>query len=187
MLFKLSDKPVREDNNDIDAIPEFRLLTDKQLRYVILLTDYDTPLRQLPYKERQEEAAELAGFARENAKKMGKQAREMMNGKVYPVEKAIAKYKSLQRDLDRETLQAFDDQLEEFIKKTSEKKTENKDWDVALKIMNALPKLLGMRKEIKDSLNLKGDFDEKDDTVSEAELSTLDRINQKMIDESSKG
>jgi len=186
MLYRLTQKDVREDNDNIDIVPEFADLSSRELKFICLVYDYETPLWQLNLEDRTEKAAEMAGYKRESAKRMDKDARAVMGGKIKRVEAAIPVFRSMQRDIDRETLMAFDSQIEQFIAKTSEKKVENKDWDVAMKILKELPKLLAMRKEIKDMLTLRVDLDPTlgvEKNTEDDDLSTLDKYNARRIEE----
>jgi len=190
MLYKLTTKDVREDNDNIDCIPEFEPLSSREFKYIALVYDYDTPLRNLKLEDRKERGCELSGYKRESPKRMDKSARKIMgaNGGLKHVEKAIPVYKSLQRDIDREALMAYDNQLQQFIDKAAEPKSEDNDWKLAITINKELPKMLQMRADIKGRLDLRVDFEsatlgveeEKEEGVEE--LSALDRRNQAKID-----
>lgn len=180
MLFKVTDRDIREDNDGIDAIPAFRPLTSKQLKYIFLTYDFDTPLKQLSLQDRKEQAAEMAGYSREDAKRMGKTARSLMSGKVKAVEEAIPVFKSLLRDLDREALEAYDTNLENYMAQMKIKPTTKEEWDINTKVTAQYEKLLIGRKRILENLNLRADFmeDQKED-VDEGTLSTLDKYMEK--------
>ena len=115
MLYKITDKDIREDNDNIDATPAFVPLKSKQLKYIFLVYDFDTPLKQLSLKDRKEQAAENAGYKRENAKRMDKNARDLMNSKIKAVEAAIPVFKGQLVDLDREALETFDINLRNYM------------------------------------------------------------------------
>lgn len=185
MLFKVTSNDIRVDNDNIDAVPEFEKCTSRELKFVFLAYDYDTPLKQLEFDKRRERAAEMAGYHMEKGgKRLDKTGRNLLNGKHPHVEEAIGRFKQIRRDLDREVLESYDRQLEQFIEKAAEPKEDNKDWDLAIKINKELPRLLGQRKELLDLLNLRGDFkeDEEEEDVKQS-LSTLDQVNQELINE----
>jgi hypothetical protein len=180
MLFKVTDRDIREDNDGIDAIPAFRGLNSKQLKYIFLTYDFDTPLKQLSLQERKEQAAENAGYSRENAKRMNKNARDLMNGKVKSVEAAIPVFKSMLRDLDREALEAYDTNLENYMAQMKIKPSTKEEWDINTKVTAQYEKLLIGRKRILENLNLRADFMENEkEEVDEGELSTLDKYMEK--------
>jgi hypothetical protein len=178
MLFKITERDIREDNDNIDAIPAFRPLTSKQLKYIFLVYDFDTPLKQLSLMDRKEQAAENAGYKRENAKRMAKNAREMMNGKVKTVEAAIPVFKSMLRDIDREALEAYDTNLENYMEQMRKKPTSKEEWDINTKVTAQYEKLIIGRKRIVDNLNLRADFTEEEE-VDDGGLSTLDKYMEK--------
>lgn len=180
MLFKLSKADIREDNPNIDSIVAFQDLTSRELKYIFLVYDFDSPLRQLTLKDRKEQACENAGYRRENAKRMDKDARNVMNGKIKRVEKAIPVFKSMLRDLDMEALAAFDTNLENYIAQIKIKPTSKEEWDINTKVTAQYEKLLSARKRIIDNLNLRADYVEEEEVFDE-ELSTLDRYNEKKI------
>lgn len=185
MLFKVTSRDIREDNDNIDAVPEFEVCTSRELKYVFLTHDYDTPLAQLALEERRARAAEMAGYHTEGGgKRLDKTGRKLLNGGYPHVEAAIERFRQIRRDLDREVLESYDIQLEQFIRKAAEPKTENRDWDLAIKINEKLPKLLEQRKALLDLLNLRGDFKEEatNDVEEKLQLSTIDQVNQEEID-----
>lgn len=185
MLFKVTKRDIREDNSNIDAIPEFEVCTSRELKYVFLVYDYDTPLYQLGMEERKMRAAEMAGYHVEGGgKRLDKTGRNLLNGKYPHVEAAVKRFKQIRRDLDREVLESYDTQLEQFIQKAAEPKTDNRDWDLALKINKELPKLLEQRRALLDLLNLRGEFKEEEENTAEdkLQLSTLDQVNQDILD-----
>lgn len=179
MLVKITDKDIREDNDWIDAIPAFRPLTSKQLKYIALTYDFDTPLKQLSLQDRKEQAAENAGYSRENAKRMDKNARNLMNGKVESVEEAIPVYKGMLRDIDREALEAYDTNLENYMEQMKKKPDSKEDWDINTKVTAQYEKLLIGRKRIMENLNLRADFVEEEKETDERSLSTLDKYMEK--------
>lgn len=115
MLFKLHyEKSPFELNDGLKAISEFANLTDRQFTAVALYADYESPLRKLPDLPRKEQAAIIAGYPLEG-KRLDKNGRNFVDGKVASVEKAIKKYKEIQYDKDRETLAGIDRQIYEIM------------------------------------------------------------------------
>lgn len=172
MLFKLHyDKSPFELNDGLKSISEFANLTDRQFTAVCLFTDYDSPLRKLPEIQRREQAAIIAGYPLEG-KRLDKNGRNFVDGKVGSVEKAIKKYKEIQYDRDRETLAGIDRQIHEIMEIVKEDKikaatkitvskdgnrTESVDHELRYKLVEAatkmaktLPELYKSRKEMVD-------------------------------------
>jgi len=181
MLFKISSDDIRKDNSNINAIPAFEGLTSMQLKYIFLTYDFDSPLKQLSLADRKEQACENAGYKRESVKRMDKNARAMMSGKVATVEKAIPVFKAMLRDIDREALEAYDINLENYMAQMKLKPTTKEEWDINTKITAQYEKLIIGRKRIIENLNLRADYMEDEESIEEQELSSLDRHNEKKI------
>lgn len=117
MLFKVHhDKDFKEINPSHEAIPNLERLTSKQLMFVALVADAESPLRTLPDKKRREEAAKLAGYPLEaDNKRLDKNGRNLVDGKVPTVEIGITTYKDLQYDEQRAMLDAVDAQIQRAI------------------------------------------------------------------------
>ena len=191
MLYKLTTKDIREDNDNIDVIPEFAKLSSRELKYIALVYDFDTPLGQLKLEDRKERACELSGYKRESPSRMDKTARKIMgaNGGLPTVNKAIPVYNSLQRDLNKEALIAFDNNLSDWIIKISESKKEydKYDWATNAKLTKEYKNMLEDRKVILEIIGNRVDFDSPtlgvvEDKEGEEELSALDKRNQLKID-----
>lgn len=177
MLFKLHYEKSPFDLNDgLKAIREFAALTDRQFTAVALYTDYDSPIRKLPDLQRKEQAAIIAGYPLEG-KRVDKNGRNFVDGKVGSMEKAIKKYKEIQYDRDRETLAGMDRQIHEIMEIVKEDKikaatkvsvskdgnrTESVDHELRYKLVEAatkmaktLPDLYKSRKEMIDLMGEK--------------------------------
>ena len=180
MLFKITEADIRKDNPNIDAIPAFRDLTSKELKFLFLVYDFDTPLKQLSLNDRKEQAAENAGYARENEKRLHKDGRNIIAGKIKRVEEAVPVFKGMLRDIDREALEAYDTNLENYMTQMRIKPSTKEEWDINTKITAQYEKLIIGRKRIIENLNLRADYME-EETVDEQELSTLDKWNEKKM------
>src|SRR5688572_32345531 len=99
MLYKLiHGQDVFILNPELKAIEEFEPLTDRQMRYVILATDYKSPMRKLNAADKKTRAAMEAGYKMEkDGKRLDMNGRNLIAGKNEKVEKAIKKYKILQQ------------------------------------------------------------------------------------------
>jgi hypothetical protein len=119
MMYKIKpNEDVVVTNPELASIPEFADLADKKLRYVIFLTDYQSPLRNFPEPEKKRLAAIQAGFAPQDThqKTLQPKVREMINGSHEDVNKAIAKYKELQYNEDRELMKTLQKQMNNIKK-----------------------------------------------------------------------
>ena len=113
MLYKLIDgQDIYELNPELLAIPEFKL-TDRQMKFVCLVSDRRSPLKSLPEKSRREKAALICGWKMEG-NRLDKNARNLCDGKVESVERAIEKYREYQFDENQETLDTLVSQINEI-------------------------------------------------------------------------
>ncbi len=186
MLYKInSEQDIFELNPGLRAIKEYNALTPRQMLFVCLVSDvdFDNPLRSLPEMERREKAAKVAGYPTDtDGKRLDKNGRNLVHGKVESVEAAIAEYRNLQFDEDKANLQAIENQIEEIrwmmnlkkedaakitkTKKNKETKEEETttyvDYDLAFnlaeksaKLGASLAKLVETKKELKAKVQAK--------------------------------
>lgn len=187
MLFKLKQgEDIKELNPGIDAIPEFAVLTSKQMTAVALIADYDSPLRKLTPKAKRERAALLAGYPLEDGKRLDKNGRDIILGKVESIEKAIIAYQELEPDEDKESIRGYDNMIQMINDIMNSDKKD--DLDQAVKLSKQLPEIKEARKAIQEKINSRdykpeietytsADLDEDDE--DNEDLSTIDKVMQK--------
>jgi hypothetical protein len=194
MLFKLKQgEDIKELNNGIEILQEFKDITSKQLTVVALVADYDSPLRKLPERQRRERACILAGYPMEGTR-VDKNGRNVVLGKVESIEKAIVVYKGLQYDEEKEILAAYDQQIADIIELMKREKPEDLKEAMALsekaaKLSTQLPEIKEAKKKIQGLLADRGDYKPEIETFTSSdlddveegdeELSTIDRVMQK--------
>lgn len=148
--------PVFEDNPELKAIPEFERLTDRQMRYVMLVDWYRTPLRMMKLEDRKVKAALMAGYKMERGgDRLDVNARNVVDGKVANIEAARKVMKEIQFDFDRDMFEALDLQIEEiktFLRKP-EKKTQ--ELEKAISFAQKLPILYETRAKLKAILGMR--------------------------------
>lgn len=177
MLFKLQYEQSPFSLNDgLKAIKEFVCLSDRQFTAVALYADYESPIRKLPDVQRREQAAIIAGYQMEG-KRLDKNGRNFVDGKVRTIESAIRKYREIQFDKDKETLAGIDRQIHEIMEIVKEDKIKaasrvviSKDGsrsefvdhelryklvEAATKMAKTLPDLYKSRKEMLDLIGQK--------------------------------
>lgn len=117
MLYKLiNGVDPFELNPGVLVIKEFKDLTPQQFTFVCLTadSDHDNPLRTLPERQRREKAAKVAGYSMElDQKRLNRNTRMMVAGKVESVEKAIIEYRANQFNEAKANLEAVDNQIAE--------------------------------------------------------------------------
>lgn len=192
MLYKVvAGKDVFELNPELNAIEEFEPLTSRQMVYVILSTDYKSPMRKLKADEKKKRAALEAGYKMEkDGKRLDMNGRSVTTGKNDKVERAIKKYKILQKDEDFETILGLSrliNDIREFNVAPNKSATE---IEKAIKFSKDLPTLLKAKREIEDILEMREDevtdvpeATNADMEVKESALSILATINEELGDE----
>lgn len=188
MLFKLiSSKDVFELNPQLKAIPEFERLTDRQMKYVILATDYKSPYRKLSPEERRLQAVISAGYKFEkNDNRLDMNGRNVVDGKVGSIVAAVAQYNKMQKDEDYETLLSLSNLISQ-IRQFNNKPDKDKDELKAAVDMNVkkLDLLMETKKKLEEILDMREDegsdkeFSTEDDgTINEDDLPTLSQYNE---------
>lgn len=183
LSFKISDNPIFEDNPEFSAIPEFARLTERQMRYVMLVDYHGSPLRLMKADARRYRAALMAGYKLEkDGKRLDVNGRNVVAGKDGSIEAARKVLAEIQHDNEWELMEALNTQLEEIIKffKKSDKTTQELDKAVAL--MTKLPTILETKKKILEILNFRDqDFVamvDKAVSVEPPESSMIEEFNQ---------
>lgn len=182
------DTDTFELNPELSTIEEFRKLSDRQMKLVIFYADLKSPLRGLPDRPRREQCWKIVKGPMEGTR-LDKNGRSWADGKVESVETAIAKYKELQWDEDRDTLETLKAQIDEIkgFLKSDKKAAKNysKELETASKLGEKLAGLVKAKKELEDLLQIKdppieittytaADLPEAVDGSSE--LSTIDQV-----------
>ena len=180
MIYKLTKKNIFEDNPELKLVPEFSVCTDKQLKYLFLLNDYESPLRKLEDKEKKDKALTMAGYRKEKRGIWDKNARNVMSGKVESIQRAEEVFMSIQNDSDVFMLHAVREQIKEIVVFISQKGKSASEMEKSIKFIHELPDLKQKETELVELLGLK------EDTIIESQpeivenLSTLDKINQNL-------
>lgn len=205
MLYKLIEGQDCFDlNPGIRAVETYNKITSQQFFFVSLVadSDWDNPVRTLPERTKREKAAKIAGYGMEG-NRPDKNARNLINGKVDSVEKAIVTYRDLQYDEDKINLEIINTQVErtqalirDYDKKLDDDKIDERfDYATkAIKLSLELAKLIKEKKELvallqkKDPIRVAvSTFTAADVTPSENEepddsdepLSTIDKFMQR--------
>ncbi len=175
MLFKITDKPLYEENPSLNAVPEFREKSERMLRYVFLVYDFDSPYRKIPLEKRKEKCVILAGYKYESdGKRLDKNARDIISGNNVTVNTIINAFMGLQDNTEKAMLAALDEQLYEWIELMKKKNKSIKESDLVLKISKELPGFMRRKQELEDIV----DGRVGDESPEESKpMSTLDEVN----------
>jgi len=179
--FRLSDKPIFEDNPEFKAIPEFERLTERQMRYVMYVDWHGSPLRLMDKEERKLKAALLAGYKLEKDGKRGDaNTRALIEGKVMNVEAARKVMAEIQYSIEHALKEALDTQISQIIELFNKPEKTLTELDKATSMMTKLPQILETKKKIMEILNFRDVpeiISEKSETFSN-EFSFLEEHNQ---------
>lgn len=192
MLFKVdATKDVFELNPELKAIEEFGRLTDRQMKYVILATDYKSPFRKLSIEERRSQAALAAGYKLEGSgKRLDTNARNLVDGKVGNVEAAIKRYRELQKDEDYETLLSLSALIAQIREANNTPNKSMADLKVVVEMnIGKLDKLMQTKRELENILDMREDqqvapniaSSSDEDSIDERSLPILAQLNQGII------
>lgn len=107
------DTDTFELNPELSTIEEFRKLSDRQMKLVIFYADLKSPLRGLPDRPRREQCWKVVKGPMEGTRP-DRNGRQWSEGKVESVELGIKRYKELQWDEDRDTLETLKAQIDEI-------------------------------------------------------------------------
>jgi hypothetical protein len=159
MLFKVQHgKDVFELNPELKAISEFEPLTGRQMVYVILSTDYKSPFRKLTTADRKTRAAVEAGYKYDKTgKRLDTNGRNIIQGKNAAVEKAIKKYRILQKDEDYESLLGLSKLIGDIRELNQAHNKSLAELEKAVKFSKELPALMKAKKDLEEVLDMRED------------------------------
>jgi hypothetical protein len=193
MLFKVEKGKLTFDlNPELKAIEAFAGLTDRQMTYVILVSDYKTPFRKLAIEDKKYYSAVEAGYKLEkDGKRLDMNARNLVAGKVGAVEGAIKYYiNSLQKDEDYEALRSIGILIAQIVELNAKPEKTIVELEKAVTLtVGKLDKLIETKKRLEEILDMREDpimttslgTPDDPDTVDESTLSTLSKVNQGIL------
>lgn len=179
--FKLTEKNVFEDNPEFLSVPEFARLTERQMRYIMLVDWHGSPLRLMKMEARKVKAALMAGYKMEkDGKQLDMNARNLINEKVGSVVAGRKIMKDIQHDNEMDLKEALDTQIDEVIAFFKQPDKTAMQLEKAVALMTKLPTILETKRKILELLNFReadivtGEELKKEET----ELSILDEYNE---------
>lgn len=176
MIFKIDPKrPIIETNPEISNFSSLCECTDRELRWIFFVFDYETPLRKLPYEERIQRAADIAGFKRESSGRLDKNARETISFKIPRIKPAVEEFMGLQYDQEKELLSAYDAQINQAIDLMKKPNKSDKEWLIVDRTNKMIQSWIKSKKDLELTLGYRSE-QQKDEVKEEEPLSTLDLI-----------
>jgi len=192
MLFQIEpNKDVFKTNPEALIYVEFKNMTPKMFKCLILYADYKSPLRQKPKDDRFKLAAMQAGYKIDSSHhtQIEKRAREIFATENKYWNAGYTKYMELQHDEDRESLEMVESQINNIrdIMKVAIKAADEKAESILLsrtKLITSLPELLETKRKIARILDIEmevmGDSIDGSDEGAPRKLSLVDVINEEL-------
>jgi len=180
MVFKITRKDDFFDVNPSAAlINEFTEVQSRNMKYIALVFDYDSPLRNLSIEERKIKALNMLEFPTKKDGDWTKPGYDVMNLADARLIDAVHAYKKLMSDPDKSTLVAYKKQLEECQRFMSRRDKTATEMRVALGMRTEMDGLREAIKKLEADLTLR---DQKDAIVDEKEssetsLSLVEQLN----------
>lgn len=175
MLFKVSEKPLFEENPGLNSVPDFVGKSERMLRYVFLVYDYESPYRKMPIEYRKHKCVILAGYKLEpDGTRLDKNARDIVGGTNPTIAQLIRVFMELQGNPEKEVLAAYDAQIHEWKELMSKKNKSDKERDHVFKVMKELPVFMEKRKQL---IELMGESAKDLPEEASRVMSTLDEVN----------
>lgn len=159
--FKLTKNPVKKDNPEFALLPELDRLTERQLRYVMLVDWFRSPLRLMDIEARKLKAAVMSGYKLErDGTRLDMNGRNLIAGKVGNVEAARRVFHEIQYDEEREAFNALNNQIRDTIQFLNKKDKTLHELEKASKMAKELPILMEARKKLLEIISFRQPFDE---------------------------
>lgn len=175
MLIKIEKRrSIWESNPELRLITEFAKIEetskdDKKMRFVALVADYKSPLRQHPEKKRRELAALESGYTVQGNSHttIDFRGKKLVDGKDPLIESAIVKYKSMQYNEHMDGLEIIQKQIDNIKSLTQLPAEDALELSRRSSLIETLPQLYTTKREL---LSLAGVEDKKDENNA-----TIDR------------
>jgi hypothetical protein len=169
MLIKITENDVFKDNPELSVIPELKSLKSNELKFIALVYDYESIYRQHPMEDRKLRAAKALKMTTKDGTYTteGKKLAELHTKKY---QTAVEAYQEMQFDADKESLQAYDEQMKQYRDFLSKKDKDSDELSLAPKIQTALIAASKQRRELLDALGVRVEDDDKE----ESDLSAIE-------------
>jgi hypothetical protein len=156
MLFRIEKrKSIWESNPELRLIKEFKEIEetskdDKKIRFVMLVADYKSPLRQHPEKKRRELAALQAGYTvQDNSHTtIDFRGKKLIDGKDPLIEAAIKEYHKIQYNEHMDGLEIIQKQIDNIKTLTNLPAEDALELTRRSTLIQSLPQLYLTKREL---------------------------------------
>lgn len=163
-------------------IEEFKNLTDKMFRCLVLFADYKSPFRQKPKEDRFKLAALEAGYSIDShhQNQLEKRARELIAGDNKYWNAAYKRYMEMQHDEDREVLSMVDQQIDNIRKMLQTPTEDEKLLQTRSKLLGDLPGLIETKRNLSRIMGKEEEFMGNVQEEKQQERSLVDEFNEEL-------
>lgn len=176
MIFPIEpSKSAFETNPSLKMTTHLSKLSNKEVKWVILTYDYDSPLSQMPLNIRKIKAGTMTGWEMDGGNP-GRALQAAIDGNNEKINEAIREFKSLQFDENKEALISYNEQLKQYRDFFKRPDKSNAELKTALALQKELPNLLKAREEIVKIVGLRAQDEEDFDINLVENASTIDKI-----------
>ena len=166
---------VIKDNPTLKMTEHLSQLQNRDIKWIMLVYDYDSPLSQMPLETRKIKAGKMVGFAFVGGGTPTGSLKLIIDGKNQKIINAVKEYHTLQFDENQEALKSYNDQLSQYRKFLSQKDKKTAEIKLAITLQKELPGLLRARDEIAKLVGLRAEEEDFESNDS-GDLSTIDKI-----------
>ena len=165
MIYKITEGiPIREENNSIDSIIEFKGVDDEILRFCFLLVDYKSPHRMLPKQLRIISILTALGLTTDIKRS------NFLKKNNKEIESVCKTYDKLQYSIEHELLKSCKIQIAEWNELFRKTDKEDKESALAFKVFDKMSTILSRVKEIEELVG-----DSQIDNNEQEEWASLER------------
>ena len=189
MIYKIEKgTSVFKSNEGLDSNAVFSQCVDRELKYVFLLHDIDSPYIKMRYKDRVLKAAAEAGYRKEaGGKRFDKNARAVISGGSARVKAAITEFLKIQKasNTNYSVLTNITTQIDRTMTYLESKDISSmtvKEMLELNKLATSLQDLIATKINIEAILNIDGSGEDDEADKIPEHLSMLDQINLEQED-----
>jgi len=181
MIYKVTKDPLFETNPGLASNAIFKECTERELRYIFLLYDIESPFIKMRFVDRKAKAALEAGYRKEkDGKRFDKNARQVLDGKTRRVNAAIQEFKTIQlaANTNYAVLAALKAQIDRTITfiETASSESAKELLDIN-KLATGLEGLIQTKLNIERLLNVEDTIEDDENQEMVDNLSMLDKLN----------
>lgn len=160
MIFRiLKDRDFFETNPEAELVEQFSCLTSDEMKYISLVYDIDSPFKGLSLNERKDTILNLLGYEK-GSRGWPAKIKKMIEGADIRYPNAAHYYRSLCPDPDKDTLQAYEAQLDESQKFLMRKNKKPSEMKTAMDMHKKMEELRESIKKLKEEISIREERNE---------------------------